>query len=405
MAITKQRKAAPGATTESVARQYFERLDAHDVEGAVALFTAGGRDRLHGMMDVTAPAGVREFLRSVLAAVPDARFTVTGTTTEDERCVVQWQLRGTFAGEPFQGIAATGARMELDGCDAITVRDGLIAEIEAYMDGMSFARQAGVMPPAGSPQEARMQRALNARTRVVQRVHGDAPEQIAEGVWVVRGGFPARTMNVYLVRDGDGVLVFDAGIEAMVPAIAAAGAQLGGITRVVLSHAHADHRGAAPGLGAPVYCHPADRADAEGDGGNHYFDFSKLNPLAKRLMPRLLKSWDGGPVQIAGTIEEGEDVAGFEVVHLPGHAPGLIGLWRASDRLALVSDCFYTLDPQTGIKGRARVPHAAFNLDTEQARESMRKLAALEPDAAWSGHADPLIGDVAAQLDHAAATT
>jgi glyoxylase-like metal-dependent hydrolase (beta-lactamase superfamily II) len=103
-------------------------------------------------------------------------------------------------------------------------------------------------------------------------------------------------------------------------------------------------------------------------------------------------------------VQEGDDIAGFEVLHLPGHAPGLIGLWRAGDRLALVSDCFYTLDPQSGIKGHARVPHAAFNQDTEQARASMRKLAALEPATAWAGHADPLTGDVRGALEHAAAT-
>ena len=72
----------------------------------------------------------------------------------------------------------------------------------------------------------------------------------------------------------------------------------------------------------------------------------------------------------------------------------MIGLWRESDRLALTSDCFYTLDPQTGLKGHARVPHAAFNEDTEQARASIRKLAELEPASAWPGHADPLRGDV-----------
>ena len=83
----------------------------------------------------------------------------------------------------------------------------------------------------------------------------------------------------------------------------------------------------------------------------------------------------------------------------------MIGLWRESDRLALVSDCFYTLDPQTGLKGKPRVPHAAFNEDTEQARASIRKLAALEPAAAWPGHADPLTGDVRSQLELAAATT
>ena len=122
-------------------------------------------------------------------------------------------------------------------------------------------------------------------------------------------------------------------------------------------------------------------------------------------MPRMLKMWDGGPVKIAGTVAEGDEVAGFKVVHLPGHAPGLIGLWRESDRLALVSDCFYTLDPETGRKGHARVPLAAFNQDTEQARASIRKLAALEPAAAWPGHADPVTGDVKAQLEHAADTT
>ena len=76
---------------------------------------------------------------------------------------------------------------------------------------------------------------------------------------------------------------------------------------------------------------------------------SKLeHGYARVVMPRLTGMWDGGPVEISSTVEEGDEVAGFEVVHLPGHAPGMIGLWRESDRLALVSDTFYTLDPQTG---------------------------------------------------------
>ena len=104
-----------------------------------------------------------------------------------------------------------------------------------------------------------------------------------------------------------------------------------------------------------------------------------------------------------GAVQEGEEVAGFRVIDLPGHAPGLIGLFRERDRLALVSDCIYTLDPQTGIKGEARVPHPAFNLSTPQAAESVRKLAALTPSAVWAGHADPVTGDVVAQLERAAA--
>ncbi len=88
-------------------------------------------------------------------------------------------------------------------------------------------------------------------------------------------------MNVYLVRDGDGVLVFDGGIKAMTRAVAAAGARMGGITRLVLGHEHPDHRGIAPKLGVPVYCHPDGKEDAEGDGGEHYFDMSKLKPLTR----------------------------------------------------------------------------------------------------------------------------
>jgi glyoxylase-like metal-dependent hydrolase (beta-lactamase superfamily II) len=102
-------------------------------------------------------------------------------------------------------------------------------------------------------------------------------------------------------------------------------------------------------------------------------------------------------------VREGEEIAGFEVIELPGHAPGQIGLFRASDRLALVSDCFYTLDIETGIKGPARLPHPAFDVDIEQARASLRKLAELGPSAAWPGHADAVTGDVRAELERAAA--
>jgi glyoxylase-like metal-dependent hydrolase (beta-lactamase superfamily II) len=206
-------------------------------------------------------------------------------------------------------------------------------------------------------------------------------------------------MNVYLIEDdGGGVTIFDAGVKSMVNALAAAASGLGGINRVVLGHGHPDHRGAAPGLGAPVFCHAADRADSEGDGGRHYFDVSQLRHYARPVFPHLLDLWDGGPVTIAGTIEEGEDVSGFRAVHIPGHAPGMIALYRERDGLALSTDCFYSLDPQTGIHGPPRVPHPAFNLDTEQARASLRKLAELKPTAAWPGHAEPLTGDVAAQL-------
>lgn len=226
-------------------------------------------------------------------------------------------------------------------------------------------------------------------------------ESIAPDVWLLRGGVPA-TMNVYFLRGSDGITMFDAGIAPMAKQVAAAAAKLGGITRIVLGHSHVDHRGTAPALDAPVFCHPSERTDAEGDGGRHYADFSKLPPPARWVYPHLFRVWDGGPVRIDGIVNEGDEVAGFEVVHLPGHAPGMIALWRERDRVALTSDCFYTIDPRTGLKGKPRVAHDAFNLHPEEARASIRKLAALQPAAAWPGHADPLLGDVREQLERAA---
>lgn len=229
-------------------------------------------------------------------------------------------------------------------------------------------------------------------------------EPIAPRVWLLRGGL-LRNMNAYLIEDGDGVVVYDTGEKGMAGAIAAAGARLGGIARVVLGHADTDHRGSAPALSkvAPVYCHPDAVGEAQGSGGRSYWHMERL-PTAIRMLHRFTHRfiWDGGPVHISGTVAVGETIAGFEVIDLSGHAPGQIGLWRASDGVALVSDTVY-LTTMAGRATAAHVPHEAYNLDTERARESIRKLAALQPKIVGVGHLGPMTGpDVVADLERAA---
>lgn len=222
-------------------------------------------------------------------------------------------------------------------------------------------------------------------------------ERVAEGVWLLRGDLRGA-MNIYFLEEEGGVVAFDAGTRAMRRKAVAAAAELGGLRRVVLGHAHADHRGTAPYLGAPVYCHPDEVADAESDASiTPYMDLSQL-PVAwvRMVYPTLLRRWDGGAVKIAGTVGEGDRVAGFEVLHFPGHAPGLIGLWRERDRVALVSDVVYLVD-SARLKplphGEASVPHPAWAWDHAQAKESVRRLAALEPRLVGTGHERPLRGE------------
>ena len=248
------------------------------------------------------------------------QFEVLDLVSEGNQVAVRWRSTGTFCGAPFQGIDPTGARLDLEGIDMLTIEDGLIRRNDAYYDGTQFARQIGMLPPRDSAAERGMAAAFNLRTRIAT-----ALRRSEEGAGRRRrlarcaAAFRSKTMNVYLIEDDGGVTVFDAGHrgddqghrDRAPPA-------MGGIKRIVLGHGHADHRGAAPQLGAPVFCHPDEVGDAEGDGGEHYFDFSKLErAFARFAMPRFLRRWDGGPVKIEGTVKEGDEVAGLQGRPLP----------------------------------------------------------------------------------------
>lgn len=390
--------------TSALARRYFEALNAHDLDRAVACWMPGGIDRFVGEQEVAAPDGIREYFSELFAAFPDFSLQIIELTTSHSRTAVRWRGRGTFAGPGmFQGFAPNGARIDIEGCDVITAQGDLIGHNDAYMNAAAIARQLGFLPAVESPAATRLATLANLRTKLRTRLYGAQPEQIAQGVWLVRGGRP-RLMNVFLLAEEGAITVFDAGSADMTEAVASAGARLGRIDHLVLGHADADHRGVAPGLGVPVYCHESERGAAESPAPfRPYWDLSKLPAYARPIYRRLLPRWDGGAVEIAGAVHEGDEIAGFHVIDLPGHAPGQIGLFRESDRLALVSDCIYTVNVGTGRKTPAQVPHPAFNLDTEQARASIRKLAALSPSAVWAGHGDPVSSDVVAQLGRAAA--
>ncbi len=231
-------------------------------------------------------------------------------------------------------------------------------------------------------------------------------EKVAEGVWQVRGDLK-HGMNVYLLEDDGGVTAFDTGSQPMTKAVRQAAERLGGLKRVILGHADSDHRGSAPYLDAPVYVHPAELDAARAPGPfRDYWTMDELEVAYVRWLYKhyLHRRWDGGAIDVAGTITEGEQVCGFEVKDFPGHAPGMIGLWRASDGVAIVSDTIYMIDsarlaplPKLELEGvtghQVTVPNDVWNWDTRVAAESTRKLAALEPRQIFAGHEAVLEGD------------
>lgn len=224
-----------------------------------------------------------------------------------------------------------------------------------------------------------------------------APQVVAPGLWVVRGGLPRHGMNVFLLSEGDGVVCFDTGSREMATELQRVAIALGGISRILLSHSHADHRGAARGIGAPVWCHEDERRDVEGDAGRGYWTLGAAGVRRDWLRGRVMSALrDGGSVPVAGTVVQGDRVGEFIVIHLPGHAPGQIGLWRESDRTVLVGDCFHAVDDHT-----AALPQVAFSHDMALARASVLRVAAMEPVLALSGHGPALRGNVQKMLERA----
>jgi steroid delta-isomerase-like uncharacterized protein len=155
----------------AVGRAYFDAVAAKDVDAMAACWEPGGIDELHGLASLHAPEGVREWFGNTFRAVPDFRMEVLDLIATDDKVAVRWHMTGTFSGDAkFEGAFATGAEIDITGCDVLTVRDGRIQRNDAYMNGMQMARQLGVFPPQGSRQERTMIGAANMRTRLARKL-------------------------------------------------------------------------------------------------------------------------------------------------------------------------------------------------------------------------------------------
>lgn len=160
----------PKSDPESVARAYFAAVAARDVEAMVACWKPGAPDIIHGVVEMTLPDDLRTWFGALFAAFPDFSFEVLDVMTTGEKAAVHWHATGGFDGTgKFEGMVPNGGRVDLQGCDVLTVRDGLIVHNDAFMNSMEMARQLGALPPQGSLPERTMFAALNAKTRALAR--------------------------------------------------------------------------------------------------------------------------------------------------------------------------------------------------------------------------------------------
>jgi glyoxylase-like metal-dependent hydrolase (beta-lactamase superfamily II) len=206
--------------------------------------------------------------------------------------------------------------------------------------------------------------------------------QLADGLWQLRG-FPPNAINVYLMGD----VLIDAATRRAGRRILG---QLRGhqVTAHALTHAHPDHQGAShevcQALGIPLWCGEADADDME----QGTIPLRQPQHAINRVIHRF---WLGPPHPVARRLREGDEVAGFTVLDVPGHSAGHVAYWRERDRVVVLGDVLNNMNTLTGIPG-LHEPRRIFTPDPIRNRVSARRIAELEPALTCFGHG-PVLRD------------
>ncbi|GIP40621.1 putative metallo-hydrolase YybB [Paenibacillus sp. J31TS4] len=210
-------------------------------------------------------------------------------------------------------------------------------------------------------------------------------EQLSPHIWSCKS-WMLFTIQVWLVKEEDGLVLVDAGMKGMVRGIEGAIAAIGlPLRRILLTHGHSDHVGSAETLahkyGVPVYLHANDIPYAE---GQQPFPGRKR---AERLLPQ-------GLVQpLADDGGEGlAPVGSLRPYWTPGHSPGHTAYYHETDRVLLGGDLFTTK------QGRLNRPMPMFTADMPRAVRSAGILRELNPALLAVCHS-PALAEPAVQLD------
>ncbi len=183
---------------------------------------------------------------------------------------------------------------------------------------------------------------------------------------------------------------------------------------IIMTHGHFDHAGGLEALAqeweVPIYAHELELPYLNGTasypppdpsvGGGMMALLSPMYPRSPYDVSRWLQ-----PLPADGTVPH---IPGWKWIHVPGHTPGQIALWRQGDGVLLAADAFITTRQESAYavaiqKPELHGPPAYFTQDWEASRLSVEKLAALEPELVVTGHGPAMQGpEMRAALQHLA---
>jgi len=156
-------------------------------------------------------------------------------------------------------------------------------------------------------------------------------------------------VNSFAFVDADGsVTLVDCGVAKAPPRIVAGLAAMGkrpaDVTRILLTHVHPDHAGAAAEMsrrtGADVWLHEGDHPSATAGTIVQKPDQRyRLGRLFARLPEPSFEPFQPGPLLNDGDLLP--VAGGLRVVHTPGHSPGHVSLLHEPTRTLITGDAMF----------------------------------------------------------------
>jgi predicted ester cyclase len=160
------------STAATLMGKAFDAIAARDLDRLAVVWDDRSTDVFVALgLTVTGERDLRLFFGQLFTAVPDLEFVTEEVhAVSDEVAAGQWRMSGTFSGAPFQGIEPTGKHLELRGIDVMRFEGHTLRHNDIYYDGLSFARQIGMLPAADSAGDQAMTAAFNLVVRARKAV-------------------------------------------------------------------------------------------------------------------------------------------------------------------------------------------------------------------------------------------
>jgi glyoxylase-like metal-dependent hydrolase (beta-lactamase superfamily II) len=235
--------------------------------------------------------------------------------------------------------------------------------------------------------------------------------EVAPGIHRIESPLGARFMAQYVLAGDARTVLFDTGMAdtpagVIQPYLESIGSGLDAIDDVLTSHADNDHVGGNRALRdlhprARFACHELDRRWVESNDAlvaenylwHEAYGFDEPDEQGRAA----LRASCGGDAPVDTGLTGGAtlrlgDAWRIEVLHLPGHTFGHLGIWDPRSRAAIVIDAVL----ERGIYGRdgaLLIPPRVYDLTAY--RETIRRLRALEPDLLLTAHYPVMDGPAA----------